>query len=196
LDRLQRALADQGMYATALLAAVRDAVWRAESAPGRATEDLARARQAEARAEGTAARRSAAQDRAAVAKTLADTQDPEEVSWLLDRRDFVAAERGDEERASAAVLAAYLTIAVASFMRRSTDERREASLHRALSTRNVIGQAKGILMERLDLSAADAFEILRASSQRLNVRLADVAEELTRTGSLPGTDGGPDQVCG
>jgi len=55
-----------------------------------------------------------------------------------------------------------------------------------LSTRDVIGQAKGILMERQRLSAGDAFDLLRRASQRLNRKLIDVAEHLTETGELPG----------
>jgi len=49
-----------------------------------------------------------------------------------------------------------------------------------LSTRDVIGQAKGILMERQRLSAGDAFDLLRRASQRLNRKLADIAEHLAR----------------
>ncbi|GAA0476836.1 hypothetical protein Aca07nite_84930 [Actinoplanes capillaceus] len=58
-------------------------------------------------------------------------------------------------------------------------------MHRALSTRDVIGQAKGILMERQRLSAGEAFDLLRRVSQRLNRKLADVAEQLTETGEVP-----------
>jgi AmiR/NasT family two-component response regulator len=54
-----------------------------------------------------------------------------------------------------------------------------------LSTRDVIGQAKGILMERQRLSAGEAFDLLRRASQRLNRKLAEVAQHLTETGELP-----------
>lgn len=46
-------------------------------------------------------------------------------------------------------------------------------------------RAKGILMERQRLSAGEAFDVLRRVSQRLNRRLAEVAEHLARTGELP-----------
>ena len=52
--------------------------------------------------------------------------------------------------------------------------------------RDLIGQAKGILMERQRLSAGDAFDLLRRASQRLNRKLIDVAEHLTETGEMPG----------
>jgi AmiR/NasT family two-component response regulator len=69
--------------------------------------------------------------------------------------------------------------------RRDEVDRREAALHRGLSTRDVIGQAKGILMERQRLSAGEAFDLLRRASQRLNRKLADVAQRLAETGELP-----------
>jgi len=59
-------------------------------------------------------------------------------------------------------------------------------LHRALDSRDVIGQAKGILMERYGIDADRAFRVLvRASSERER-KLHDVADELIRTRRLPG----------
>jgi AmiR/NasT family two-component response regulator len=69
--------------------------------------------------------------------------------------------------------------------RRDEVDRREAALHRGLSTRDVIGQAKGILMERQRLSAGDAFDVLRRASQGLNQKLSEVAQHLAETGELP-----------
>jgi hypothetical protein len=54
----------------------------------------------------------------------------------------------------------------------------------ALTTRDVIGQAKGILMEREGLTAGQAFDVLRRASQRLNRKLRDVADQVTRQGEL------------
>ena len=62
----------------------------------------------------------------------------------------------------------------------------EEHLRRAVSSRDVIGQAKGILMERYKLTADQAFQVLARVSQQTNRRLADIAEELTQTGSVPG----------
>jgi hypothetical protein len=92
----------------------------------------------------------------------------------------------DEDQEFGSILAAYLAVAVAMAHRREEVDHREAALHRGLSTRDVIGQAKGILMERQRLSAGDAFDLLRRASQRLNRKLVDVAEHLTETGELPG----------
>ncbi|MFC5061923.1 GAF and ANTAR domain-containing protein [Actinomycetospora atypica] len=53
-------------------------------------------------------------------------------------------------------------------------------LQRAVESRDLIGQAKGILMERFDVTADQAFEMLINSSQETNVKLVDVARWLTR----------------
>ena len=62
---------------------------------------------------------------------------------------------------------------------------REANLRRALESREVIGQAMGILMERHRITASQAFDVMVHASQRSNVKLRVIAEELVRTGSLP-----------
>lgn len=50
--------------------------------------------------------------------------------------------------------------------------------HEALASRDVIGQAKGILMERHGVGADEAFTTLRRASNRLNVRLRDIAQRV------------------
>jgi hypothetical protein len=62
------------------------------------------------------------------------------------------------------------------------------NLRRAMATRNLIGQAQGILMARYDLTPDQAFALLRTHSQNRNVRLVTLAEQVTRTGQLPNTD--------
>lgn len=54
-----------------------------------------------------------------------------------------------------------------------------AQLHQALATRDTIGQAKGMLMERFGLDAESAFAMLVRSSQETNLKLVDVAAWLT-----------------
>ena len=58
------------------------------------------------------------------------------------------------------------------------------NLHKALLNRDVIGQAKGILMERLKLTPEDAFDALRQASNQLNEKLHRVALTLAETGEL------------
>jgi len=53
-----------------------------------------------------------------------------------------------------------------------------------LATRDLIGQAKGILMERYKIDAQRAFTLLVQASQHNNRKLRDVAEELATTGRL------------
>ncbi len=55
----------------------------------------------------------------------------------------------------------------------------------ALASRDVIGQAKGMIMERFDVDAVRAFELLIKISQDSNTRLADIAEELVSRGAEP-----------
>ena len=60
-----------------------------------------------------------------------------------------------------------------------------AHLQSALSTSRHIGAAVGILMSAHQVTAEQAFELLSVSSQHLHRKLATVADEVTRTGSLP-----------
>lgn len=53
----------------------------------------------------------------------------------------------------------------------------------ALASRDVIAQAKGMIMERFHVDAVRAFEILTRLSQNSNTRVADVAEEIVSRGS-------------
>lgn len=53
-----------------------------------------------------------------------------------------------------------------------------SQLERALESRDIIGQAKGILMARQSITADAAFEILARASQRSNRKLRDVAADL------------------
>jgi GAF domain-containing protein len=61
----------------------------------------------------------------------------------------------------------------------------EAGTDAALRTRDVIGQAKGVLMAREGLTAMEAFERLRDRSQQLNRPVRELATELAETGELP-----------
>lgn len=64
-----------------------------------------------------------------------------------------------------------------------------ASAHRqmtsALASRDMIGQAKGMLMERFGIDAVRAFELLRRLSQERNIPVARIAEEIVAVGPDP-----------
>lgn len=83
-----------------------------------------------------------------------------------------------DDVAIAQTLAAHLAMVVAAG--RESDQ-----LGRAVHNRTLIGQAQGILMERLDVDAAQAFDYLRRVSSTSNRKLADVAAEIARTRRLP-----------
>ncbi len=84
----------------------------------------------------------------------------------------------DDSQDIGQMLAAHAAVAVAG-------AECEANLRTAVNNRDVIGQAKGILMERHELTADQAFAVLARVSQELNRKLADVARELTDTGAVP-----------
>jgi len=73
--------------------------------------------------------------------------------------------------------------ATADVIRQLTDK--VEGLEEALLSRDVIGQAKGILMERLHLTPDLAFEQLRQASQARNIKVRDIAAELAETGAWP-----------
>lgn len=55
----------------------------------------------------------------------------------------------------------------------------------ALESRDLIGQAKGSLMERYKITGEQAFDLLVVVSQRTNRKLRDIAGDLAATGELP-----------
>ncbi|MEX2503770.1 MAG: GAF and ANTAR domain-containing protein, partial [Egicoccus sp.] len=61
----------------------------------------------------------------------------------------------------------------------------EAGLERAIASRDVIGQAKGIVIERLRLSGNEAFGLLGRLSQDRNIAVRDLAEQIVTTGEIP-----------
>jgi hypothetical protein len=59
------------------------------------------------------------------------------------------------------------------------------NLREALASREVIGQAEGILMERERITSEQAFEVLRQASQHLNIKLREIAQYVVDTGEVP-----------
>jgi GAF domain-containing protein len=76
-------------------------------------------------------------------------------------------------------LAAQIAVAVA-------ETQESEGLRISALTRTVIGQAQGILMERYNIDAEKAFNVLRRVSQDNNTKLIRVADELVRTRRSPG----------
>ncbi|MEO3761472.1 GAF and ANTAR domain-containing protein [Mycobacterium sp. B14F4] len=90
----------------------------------------------------------------------------------------------DVDRDLLLLLATHASLALATTEAVTTSNLREAQLHRAIDSRDVIGQAKGILMSRRGMSAEEAFDTLRRTSQELNMKLVQIAEILVREPAL------------
>jgi GAF domain-containing protein len=84
---------------------------------------------------------------------------------------------GPDSESIGMLLAAHAALALES-------GRTEAGLLTALDSRDLIGQAKGILIERYKITGVQAFGLLVASSQAVNRKLRDVAHHLVATGEL------------
>jgi GAF domain-containing protein len=79
-----------------------------------------------------------------------------------------------EDETTGVVLAAHAAAAILA-------SRHGEQLESALSTRDRIGQAKGVIMERFGVDDVQAFEMLRRLSQDSNTRLIDVAQRVIET---------------
>ena len=90
----------------------------------------------------------------------------------------------DEAQEIGLILAAHASMAAGVVRERGALQDLAENLNMALLSRDVIGQAKGILMERLKIGPEDAFDILRRSSNRLNKKLHAVALSVAETGEF------------
>jgi transcriptional regulator with GAF, ATPase, and Fis domain len=88
-----------------------------------------------------------------------------------------AAAFGPDSESTGILLASHAALAMSA-------ARTQSGLQTALDSREMIGQAKGILMERYKITAVEAFGLLVASSQAVNRKLRDVAGHLVATGEL------------
>ena len=97
---------------------------------------------------------------------------------------------GADARAQGVLFATLARLALESAQERALDAERALNLTEALRTRELIGQAQGILIERERITGEQAFEVLRRASQHLNVKLREVAAALVETGERPDTGNG------
>ena len=74
----------------------------------------------------------------------------------------------DQAQEIGLILAAHASMAAGAVRERGALQDLAENLNKALLSRDVIGQAKGILMERLKITPEDAFDVLRQASNRLN----------------------------
>jgi transcriptional regulator with GAF, ATPase, and Fis domain len=79
----------------------------------------------------------------------------------------------EQDIAVGSVFAVHAAVALSS-------AHREADLEHKSASRDIIGMAKGMIMARQHVSEDEAFDILRRGSQRLNVKLRELASRLVR----------------
>ncbi|MGI5130935.1 GAF and ANTAR domain-containing protein [Pseudonocardia sp. CA-107938] len=87
----------------------------------------------------------------------------------------------DHDAAVASILAGHAALAVSA----AREKEHADNLDQALRSSREIGVAMGVLMARGGLTREQAFGVLREASQRLNVKLRDVAADVADTGQLP-----------
>lgn len=90
---------------------------------------------------------------------------------------------------AARVLAHQAAVVLANAVAYATSSVLNDQLREALASRDVIGQAKGILMARERCTPDEAFDILRRGSQRTNHKLREVAQHLVDANASSQGDG-------
>lgn len=95
---------------------------------------------------------------------------------------------GATDRAQGQLFATLAQLALDSAEERARGAEHAGHLNEALRTRELIGQAQGILMERERITSDQAFDVLRRASQHTNLKLRLVAERLIESGESPGAD--------
>ncbi|MDF8264836.1 GAF and ANTAR domain-containing protein [Luteipulveratus flavus] len=90
----------------------------------------------------------------------------------------------EESFATATLFAAHARV----LLMHAASAGRAGNLEHALTTSRQIGSAVGILMHAYKISDEEAFRLLRVTSQRLNRKLADIAQDVADTGTLPRRD--------
>ena len=112
------------------------------------------------------------------------------VPLWVDERGLGALSLYADQGAAFSDLHERVTILLATFAALALAEAQRADqMHDALGNRDVIGQAKGILMERHGVTADAAFGVLSRVSQAENMKLAEIARRFVETGEFPSVPG-------
>ncbi len=83
-----------------------------------------------------------------------------------------------QDRLDAMVMATHAAVALQSTVLHE-------QMHTAMTSRQLIGEATGILRARFDLTSEQAFGVLKRVSSQQNVKLFTIAEHVVETGALP-----------
>jgi GAF domain-containing protein len=78
------------------------------------------------------------------------------------------------------IFAKHASIAMKNARTYAAARRLSEQLTEALQSRDIIGQAKGILMEREGITDGEAFDLLKRISQHENVKLREIAERVVQ----------------
>ncbi len=113
-----------------------------------------------------------------LATALVPDSRPPRLSGALNLYSRTGGAFGPEDVDIALLLATHASLALAHTNTVLVTELEATHLRRAVEGRDVIGQAKGILMHRRGITADEAFDVLRRASQELNIKLADLARTI------------------
>jgi AmiR/NasT family two-component response regulator len=86
----------------------------------------------------------------------------------------------DTDVALGSVFAAHAAVALSA-------AESDQNLERKADSRDLIGRAKGILMARQQITDDEAFAVLRRASQRLNIKLTEIAQRVASSTETPPT---------
>jgi putative methionine-R-sulfoxide reductase with GAF domain len=111
----------------------------------------------------------------------------EETLGALDLYSGRSGAFDESARAFGTVFAAHAALALAGAQVHAHDAGVADGLREALVARDVIGQAKGILMATQQVDADTAFDLLRRTSQKQNLKLREIAEQVILVRHLPET---------
>lgn len=131
--------------------------------------------------------------RAGIRSVLAFRLSEEPVS-ALNLYARLPAAFGATDRAQGLIFASLAGLALDLAGERADDLLRFANLQEALRTRELIGQAQGILIERERITSDQAFDVLRRASQHLNIKVREVALTLVETGETPNVGTPPGSI--
>lgn len=129
---------------------------------------------------------------AVLATSLLPNAEPPEMSGALNVYSRRTGGFDEADRTLALLLATHASLALAHVEAVTFAELQATNMRKAIDSRDVIGQAKGILMGRRGITSGDAFDLLRRTSQDLNIKLVDLAQTLADRHTeldLPTTDG-------
>ena len=113
-----------------------------------------------------------------LATTLLPSARPPRYSGALNIYSWRPHGLDKTDQTAALLLATHASLALAHTQAVEFAELQAEQLRTAIDSRDVIGQAKGILMDRRGITADEAFDLLRRMSQDLNIKLAELAHTL------------------